>query len=176
MPNKSDELKHYGVLGMHWGIRRYQPYPKGSKAKGTYKPEKRPLSLTDQYRVLDTAYQRLERKGRRIDRLRKKADKLNAKAEKHELKGGSQFNPLYDWHLEKAMRQRAKAKNRIAKSDKLVAKGEKYAKRVLEKFDNTPQMISITDQLMGPAMVDDYYRSIKGRRKDIEKWSTTKKR
>ena len=22
----SDELMHYGVKGMHWGIRRYQPY------------------------------------------------------------------------------------------------------------------------------------------------------
>ena len=28
------ELKHYGVLGMHWGIRRYQPYPKGQKPAG----------------------------------------------------------------------------------------------------------------------------------------------
>lgn len=27
------ELKHYGVMGMHWGIRRYQPYPDGSKGK-----------------------------------------------------------------------------------------------------------------------------------------------
>lgn len=31
MYDRDSELYHHGILGMHWGIRRFQPYPKGHK-------------------------------------------------------------------------------------------------------------------------------------------------
>lgn len=31
MTKNSDVLMHHGVKGMHWGIRRYEPYPSGHK-------------------------------------------------------------------------------------------------------------------------------------------------
>lgn len=70
MPNKitRTELTHHGILGMKWGIRRYQPYPKGEGKKGKFT-------------------------GRQEKRQEKKEQKLLGKAQK---KWDEQFNK--EWY------------------------------------------------------------------------------
>lgn len=88
IPNyyKEDELKHFGVLGMHWGIRRYQPYAKGYNGPGHFVGKSNRQIL----RRINKASQEESIKTKIHDayasRTEKKKNRLNKKIEKKKSK------------------------------------------------------------------------------------------
>lgn len=74
-------LKHHGVEGMHWGIRRYQPYPSGHKGGKEVGEAAKKSKVVKKYQNPDGSLNargqaRLERETVRNER-RKNKDKLS---------------------------------------------------------------------------------------------------
>ena len=123
-----NQLYHHGILGMHWGIRRYQPYPKGHKGGKEIGKAARKQA-------------RKERKGARINRRAEK------KLSKYESKIQSQQKEA-NKHYQKAMKKTTSffgSQKRVDKEmgrandaqrvvNKLEFKGQKYYARKSKKL------------------------------------------
>lgn len=73
-----DELMHYGVMGMHWGVRRYQPY-----GKGGYDPEGKAGTFVGKVKQTRKGYQKslnkLQKQSERFAAVAKERDRLQRK-------------------------------------------------------------------------------------------------
>ncbi len=86
----SDYLAHFGILGMRWGIRRYQPYPKDYKGSGREVGAAKTAALKS-FKKAETGYLKnwqvsgAEKANKRISKLTKKQEKSHFKSRKEWL-------------------------------------------------------------------------------------------
>lgn len=141
-----NELYHYGVIGMQWGVRNYQPYPKSYKGTGKYVGNKKNgvqyASKSDirKYKLGLKLSQgeMINRAGRSAywkDRFEKSANKYAtkmAKAKTDTPKQKAKYNDLKEKY--NANTERAKRWTRIANND--LKRANKYTKEIKKTYSN----------------------------------------
>lgn len=127
-----DVLCHHGVLGMKWGVRRYQPYPKGYKGSGKEVGEAARSGMSRQSSSSDAQKAAKQKAAEQIAKDTVKRVRAEKRAEQKALKKEQKIAKK----AERAEKQRVKAEKKV---EKALAKLEKEKKRILTK--GTPKEI-----------------------------------
>lgn len=151
----SNTLEHHGILGMKWGIRRFQPYPKGYKGDGKYTGPDAQKDFADNIKQLGAATTEYARKHRKYmpQGYDSKTGQVSI-AVKLKDKRIKTANDIYQEKLSEEIDKR------IASNDKLKKSSERLSDLNWKYYTYEPKM--------------DAYYNIKDK-KDVQKIQNIKK-
>lgn len=113
------ELYHHGILGMHWGVRRYQPYPSDYHGDGKYTGNRKKVA-----KKATKFLNKNQQTNARVQYERNKLEKRVAKA-------------YYKYASNPSVRNRVKlddAKQMYKAKDEMLKEGQRVAEDILDKL------------------------------------------
>lgn len=137
----SDELMHYGVLGMKWGVRRART----AMSNASTKEEKKQATAKLQGHYAK-ASKKLDKLNTKVEKAQRKARKASYKVDKVTSK------PLSTRRTEG--RAMVKARKKSLKAAKKVAKARKWYEQMDKTFKNTGVSMTAQQQALGKSYLD----------------------
>ena len=137
----TDELLHYGVPGMKWGVRR----ARAAMAKASTKEDRQKASAKLQGHMTKAS--------KKLDKLNTKVEKAQYKARKASNKADRKATSFLasEKAADKAV---AKARKKSFKAVKKVAKARKWYEQMDKAFKNTGLTMTAQQQALGKSYLD----------------------
>lgn len=132
----SDELYHYGVIGMKWGVHKARKFAASGNTEGF---------KTVAYKLDTKATRKLGKLNARYDKQQAKADRKYAQAER---KASSLFTSK-----KSAQKAFEKASKYQFKANKAAAKGKKWYDRMLKEYKRAGIPMSKENQEIGKELI-----------------------
>lgn len=136
---ENDELYHHGILGQKWGIRRFQPYPKGvKKGKEVGEASRKVLRSGTSEGPISRAkniLQKRDQKRRLEEDKQKEQDRINRQKEKERVLKEGTATEVLKYKNELTTQQLKDASERIQWTNKLSAYSEQEKRKAFNTID-----------------------------------------